>query len=185
LPVITLDSGTARGGQGGTDSSITLAATASSSNNDYVGCKIDIISGTGTGQEGIISSYDGSTKIAKLFLMTTASGWTTVPDDTSVYTITKRGGKIILAEGTFICGGSVILNQPGLVLEGQYKGTILKSVSGSNATIIKSPGIVHISGIYQPKPHFLNNIEHKSVADRLLDQSECHPGTRITYRWHC
>lgn len=48
----------------------------------YIGEKIRIISGTGIGQERLISAYNSSTRLA-----TVSSNWSTTPDATSVYSI--------------------------------------------------------------------------------------------------
>lgn len=70
-------SGTA---QGGAATTITLANTASSMDNAYNGMRIEITSGTGSGQLRTITDYDGTNRLA-----TVDSNWTTVPDNTSVY----------------------------------------------------------------------------------------------------
>jgi len=72
-------SGTAQAGGANT---ITLAAGASATTNFYIGYSVVINSGTGSGQVGLISSYNGSTKVA-----TMAANWTTAPDATSVYVV--------------------------------------------------------------------------------------------------
>lgn len=68
---------------GGTASSITLNFHAGGAQGtaDYVGQKIFILKGTGAGQEGIITAYDSSTRIA------TVSGFTVTPSTDSLYTI--------------------------------------------------------------------------------------------------
>lgn len=78
------DSGTA---QAGGASSITLRAGASSSNSFYNGMDVRITSGTGSGQVGTVSAYNGTTKVA-----TMASAWATPPDNTSVYTVLNTNG---------------------------------------------------------------------------------------------
>lgn len=76
--------------QAGGASSITLSVSGSQTllgdvktiDNYYQGMRIEIISGTGSGQLRRIASYVGSTKVA-----TVDSAWTTQPDGTSVYSI--------------------------------------------------------------------------------------------------
>lgn len=77
--------------QGGAATTITLAASGTSSTNDfYVGHVIQITSGTGSSNTGrIITAYNGTTKVA-----TVSPGWTSIgsqvaPDNTSVYAIRK------------------------------------------------------------------------------------------------
>ncbi len=81
LPAITVSavSGTA---QAATANSITLAATASSTNGQYNGLGITITGGTGSGQFRTITSYNGATKVAVV-----SSNWSTIPDATSTYQI--------------------------------------------------------------------------------------------------
>lgn len=80
--------GVAQGGAAGT---ITLASTASSTNDAYVGMWIQIIEGTGKGQIRSITDYNGTTRVADV-----NSNWTTVPGSGSKYSIysirTLRGG---------------------------------------------------------------------------------------------
>lgn len=53
-----------------------------SANNAYIGMTVRIIAGTGQGQTGTITAYNGTTYTA-----TVTPAWTTVPDATSEYTI--------------------------------------------------------------------------------------------------
>ena len=85
-----VQSGTA---QAGGASTITLAAGASATDDQYNGFAIKITSGTGVGQTRIISDYVGSTKVA-----TVASAWSIQPDNTSVYQIF----------GTQVVGGATV-----------------------------------------------------------------------------
>jgi hypothetical protein len=64
-------SGTA---QGGSSTSITLSSSSSATSNIYVGQRVNIVQGPGWGQTGIITAYNGSTKVA-----TVAGGWVTSP----------------------------------------------------------------------------------------------------------
>jgi hypothetical protein len=73
------NSGTAAAGGAST---ITLAASASTSNNYYVRQFVQIVSGTGAGQVRQISGYTGSSKSAVVNF-----AWVTNPDNTSVYRI--------------------------------------------------------------------------------------------------
>jgi len=68
--------------QSGTVSQITLAAGASAIDSIYVGQKISIYDGTGSGQTRGISSYNGTTKVCAV-----ARNWTVAPDNTSLYRI--------------------------------------------------------------------------------------------------
>ena len=82
--------------QAGTTTTITLASSASSTDDDYKDWKIILYSGTGTGQAGTISDYVGSTKVATVTGIEAESGyggtyntaqdtWFTTPDSTTKY----------------------------------------------------------------------------------------------------
>lgn len=74
----SVEQGTA---QAGAATSITLQAESSGVDDTYNGQKIQIISGTGAGQERTITDYVGATQVA------TVAAWTTTPDATSVYAL--------------------------------------------------------------------------------------------------
>jgi hypothetical protein len=67
---------------GGTDT-LTLDASASATTGFYVGATLTLTGGTGAGQSGLITAYDGGSKVA-----TVTAGWATVPDATTTFTIT-------------------------------------------------------------------------------------------------
>jgi len=67
--------------QAGASTTITLASSASATDDIYNNYTITITSGTGAGQSKTITDYVGTTKVA------TVSAWTTNPDATSVYSI--------------------------------------------------------------------------------------------------
>jgi len=98
------DTGTA---QAGASTSITLASTASSTNDIYNSMTVYISSGTGSGQIKVITDYVGSTKVA------TVSAWTTNPDSTSVYevmpaiSITTTEGTGATARCSSVIGGII------------------------------------------------------------------------------
>ena len=74
------DSGTL---QAGTSLTVTLKATASSTDDIYNGMYVNITGGTGSGQTRLIEDYNGTTKVA-----TVEEAWTVTPDATSTYTTT-------------------------------------------------------------------------------------------------
>ena len=85
--------------QGGTTTSITIAAVDDEITGAYVGMKVLITAGTGAGQIGIVSSYASGTKIANVTKESTgAAGWdhlvpgTTIvaPDASSTYILEPR-----------------------------------------------------------------------------------------------
>jgi hypothetical protein len=72
-------SGTTQAGAAGT---ITLAASASATNDLYNGQPIKIYAGTGAGQTRGITDYVGATKV-----VTVDRNWITIPDNTSRYVV--------------------------------------------------------------------------------------------------
>lgn len=66
----------------GSTTTITLGTGASAVTDAYVGLTLNINSGTGANQSGVIKSYNGTTKVA-----TMTADWATPPDATSVYAI--------------------------------------------------------------------------------------------------
>lgn len=77
--------------QAGGTNTITLNATAPSVNNSLNGQTIWISAGAGQDQAGVISSYDGTTKVA-----TMVGNWTTAPDNTSIYSCLPFGQARVL-----------------------------------------------------------------------------------------
>jgi hypothetical protein len=85
--------------QTGGAASITLSAADIQGNNAYTGMKVLVTGGTGSGQFGIVNSFNSGTKIISVVKESTgASGWdhfipgTTIvsPDSTSTYLIEPR-----------------------------------------------------------------------------------------------
>lgn len=75
--------------QAGTANTITLASTASTTNNVYNSSFVTILSGTGAGQTKEIISYVGATRVA-----TVDSPWSIVPDPSSVYAVIPSGNAV-------------------------------------------------------------------------------------------
>jgi hypothetical protein len=85
--------------QGGTSTSITLAATDSETSTAYIGMKVVITGGAGVGQFGIVATYNSGTKLATINKESTGAagfdhfvaGRTIVaPDASSTYTVEPR-----------------------------------------------------------------------------------------------
>lgn len=80
---LTFLTGTVYGtAQAGAASTITLAASTSSTEADLIGKEVYVYSGTGSGQRARITAYNSSTKVA-----TVSPSWSTTPDNTSLYLI--------------------------------------------------------------------------------------------------
>src|SRR5262249_50504292 len=71
--------------QAGTASSITLAANAPAENGYVNGLAVAIVSGTGKGQSRVIRAYDGTSKVADLYV-----NWAVAPDASSHYRVTNQ-----------------------------------------------------------------------------------------------
>lgn len=91
IPHPYLHDGTAQAGGGAV--LITLAASASATNDIYNDGYVTIIGGTGAGQTRQITDYVGSTKVA-----TVDEAWATEPDSTSIYIIEPGSRLPSLAE---------------------------------------------------------------------------------------
>jgi hypothetical protein len=88
--------------QGGSSTTITLAATDPESNTAYVGMRIVITGGAGVGQYAYIGAYNSGTKLANVFkeseLPASVAGWDhfvagtgiVSPDASSTYTVEPR-----------------------------------------------------------------------------------------------
>lgn len=73
--------------QAATSNTVTLAATASDSDDAYNGMGLRVDSGTGSGQDHQrITDYNGTTKVATL-----SADFTTALDGTSVVSVVDRG----------------------------------------------------------------------------------------------
>jgi hypothetical protein len=71
--------------QGGTSTSITLNASASSTDDAYNGQLVFIRSGTGQDQVALVEDYVGSTKVATIRTRAANGQWATIPNTTSAY----------------------------------------------------------------------------------------------------
>ena len=81
---LVVDHGVARGG---TARTITLRATASAVDDNYLCSIVTILAGTGRGQTRLVDAYDGTTKVVTIC----GEDWPTTPDTTSVYVMMPYG----------------------------------------------------------------------------------------------
>jgi hypothetical protein len=124
--------------QAGGASTVTLASSASVSNGDYVGYKITILSGTGSGQTGTITAYVGSTKVA-----TVTPAWATPPDATSVYEVIPAGnchryGIFNASQNSTIYGNDTNLGGASTGLQESGTGTMGLPVGTTGTTLALS-----------------------------------------------
>jgi hypothetical protein len=82
--------------QAGSASSITLEAGSSTTDDAYNGYAIRLTGGTGSGQDRIITDYDGTTQTVTVF-----PAWDTTPNATSTYLLSTRRIKISSSPGPF------------------------------------------------------------------------------------
>ncbi len=104
--------------QAGGASTITLDASASASNNTYVGLSIRIVSGTGLGETNDITAYVGATKVA-----TVGTAWTTQPDSTSQFIIEPEGSHELSADGF----DNIVVEAGGITLNARQAISIIAS----------------------------------------------------------
>ena len=125
----TYERGTASAGAAST---ITLQSNHAAVDNIYNGQRIKIIQGTGAGQERIISSYVGATKIA-----TVSVAWTTVPDATSVYGIENGPMDIAVPAPTY--DSTVPAPVAGLGFNVDGYGPVIESLIVDQGNAISHP----------------------------------------------
>lgn len=120
-----------------TSLSVTLPATASAVDPDYVGSPIEIVRGTGAGQFRTILAYTGSSKTAII-----DRAWGTTPDSSSVYVIrnvqaSQMGSDgVVAANAKQLSGsGTAADNLKALYVGGLTAGTI--SDTGATTTVFK------------------------------------------------
>jgi len=109
--------------QAGSLSSITLAATASSISNIFIGQKISIYEGTGINQTRGVLSYNGTSKVLGV-----ARSWEVAPDATSKYRIEydfgpKVDSSLNVTTGTNLDKSSYVL------ASGNHTGAVIPTVT--------------------------------------------------------
>ena len=127
--------------QAGSTTTITLASTASATNDIYNGMTVYLSSGTGSGQIKVITDYVGATKVA------TVSTWTTNPASNSVYEVmplvtiahgseTPVPGTLATARCSSVVGGVIKkISMTNVGVGYRYATATLTLGGGSNAII--------------------------------------------------
>lgn len=112
VTVLTGGSGyvtTTNNAQSGDSTSIRLATTDIEVTNGYNGMRITIIDGTGYGQTGIITAYNGGTKVASICVEDGVTpGWTSVQGASIVSTLDTTTRYIIEPRVTVSGGGGAV-----------------------------------------------------------------------------
>jgi len=117
-------SGTA---QAGTSTTITLDTGASATDDIYNGDRIVITAGTGAQEHGLISDYNGTTKVATL-----SKAWVVTPDATSEFVISPADCDVETWNNVTVTGDGdwaelqtdvdAILIDTGITLQGELDG---------------------------------------------------------------
>lgn len=132
----TAVTGTAQAGAAG---SITLASGASGTNNIYNGMVISLTGGTGSGSKGVITAYNGSTKVATVQKSTAAF----TPDGTSVYSISANVGYKPVSES--FESATIYFNNSGVL----HKATGCRGTFSLNCEVGQIPTISFtFTGVY-------------------------------------
>lgn len=153
--------GTTGTAQAGAASTITLASTASASDDAYTGMQLWITDKTGKGQLRTISDYVGSTRVA-----TVSVAWTTVPDATSVYYVSPvayltAGCDVYGQQGTARGGdtAAITLAATASTVDDAYKGMGIELVAGTGAgqkrtisACVGATGVATVSAAWATKP---------------------------------
>ena len=120
---------------------ITLAASASSTDNAYTNLFIRITAGTGNGNLGIITSYVGSTKIATVRYST----GNVTTDNTSVYIIGQQYTYTPVSSG--FGSATIYYNVDGVL----HRLTGCRGTFTLSATVAEIPSLnFTLTGIYNP-----------------------------------
>ena len=127
-----LTSGTA---QGGTSSTLTLAAGESSVADYYKGERLVTTGGTGAGQSRLIKDYDESTKVA-----TVLPDWRTTPDNTTTYEIQACDSDMAAIIEEPLDGNNATLKLAQLDIQNSAGSAIIASSTGGNGKGIEVSG---------------------------------------------
>lgn len=123
--------------QAGTTNNITLASTASASDNFYRRQRVVLTGGTGSGQSGDIVRYDGTNKIAYI-----GQTWATSPDSTTTYAVVHTGSlNSNVIRTAFAQSGttsSVVIDTGASAVDGTYIGTAIWIVGGTGAGQVRN-----------------------------------------------
>lgn len=150
--------------QAGGVQSITLDAGASSTNSFYRFMRVFIVSGTGAGQCDVITAYVGSTKVA-----TVSKGWTTAPDNTSVFAILPAIGDVMSIIGSSF--GQLNINN------GIVQSNVKQWVDSTPNALVQ--GRVETVGIVVRT----NTIQSSSGLNTVLDASASATDQKYRYMW--
>jgi len=139
--------------QTGTTTSITLGVTDVTPTNGYNGMRITLVDGTGAGQTGIITAYNGGTKIATVVTETGTPGWDHLIAGAAIRTVLDETSRYRIEPRLQLVGGASPISPARLravVEAGELKGVeILDGGSGYNlsnlpAIVVTDPNAVSL-----------------------------------------
>jgi len=124
--------------QGGTSSTVQLAAGEAVTTDLYKGSRVLLVSGTGAGQSRIVTAYNGTTKTC-----TVSPALVVTPDATTVYEIQAADSQIQMMDHTSLAGVTfpsnfgdmAITASTGLVTVGTNNDKAGYSISGTKTTL--------------------------------------------------
>lgn len=127
---------------------IDLGALANPTNDHYNTFALTITSGTGIGQSKVIADYVGATSVAEV------TAWTTLPDDTSTYSIAMILDSLIY-EGVFakasLTAPTVLANDSD-VIQGLFSGGCDVYYQVSNDDLIANADASRFASIFVLEP---------------------------------
>jgi len=123
-----LASGTA---QGGTASTIQLAAGETFANDELNGNVVKITSGAGAGQARVILDYTGSTDTA-----TVTPNWITNPTATSVYEVVEGSGNLVAVGLTAQTAGDIIADTEATLADTETVLTDTEAILADSEAIV-------------------------------------------------
>lgn len=136
--------------QNGTVSTIILSAADSAANNAYVGMRIVLQAGTGSGQYGFINYYNASTKQV-IVLKESVAGIVTSTCSTTVFNVTSTAnipaGTPVVFTGTSFAGGSITNNTIFYVVANNFSATtfsVATAAGGTPITLTAGSGTMNI-----------------------------------------
>jgi len=172
--------------QSGTTTTVKLAATASAIDGAYNGMTIRIVSGPGATQYGVVSAYNGATKVATL-----SSAWATAPTGDSKYVfgvgyilataghnLTKRDCSTLAGKRKFI--SSIYYVRTYANVAGDGIPTLVRSqLDLASGAVTQQPAVALIEGI----EGFKVELGIDNVSDSGIDIiSDANPLNRYTAR---
>jgi hypothetical protein len=160
--------------------SISLDSSASNMDDEYNGLKITLVSGTGAGQTRTIADYSGS---LNRVITLVGEHWDVRPDNTTVYSITAKSGKVLLTEGKFMIKDP-ILPSHFQTLEGQGNSTLIKLKDnrqlsldmisvGNNVNVTVKSMVLNGNRLYNNGYNYNGISDNTDAINLTVDKVQC------------